>query len=118
VDAGLSSSPQAGAPAARRGHGGGKAQANRGGISCRGEDGSGEGRVQRRDTAGEAGADVAAHSPAPATAGWLLPGPGWPWVLAAVTSVWQCGHVSTGTVMFPHVSWTSRTGGPPGVGAH
>jgi uncharacterized protein YbjT (DUF2867 family) len=20
--------------------------------------------------------------------------------------------------MFPHVSWTSRTGGPPGVGAH
>src|SRR5712691_78623 len=60
----------------------------------------------------------AAHSPAPATAGWLLPGPGWPWVLAAVTSVWQCGHVSTGAVMFPQVSWTSRTGGPPGVGAH
>jgi hypothetical protein len=60
----------------------------------------------------------AVHGPAPAAAGWVLPGPGWPWVLAAVISAWQCGQVSTGAVMVPQVSWTSRTGGPPGVGAH
>src|SRR5260370_36769012 len=72
-----------------------------------------------RSLAGAGAGGHAPHSPAPATAGWLLvPGPGWPWVLAAVTSAWQCGQVSTGAVMFPHVSWTSTSGGPPGVGAH
>ena len=60
----------------------------------------------------------AVHGPAPAAAGWVLPGPGWPWVLAAVTCAWQCGQVSAGAVMVPQVSWMSRTGGPPGVGAH
>lgn len=49
---------------------------------------------------------------------WLAPGPGWLWVLAALTSPWQCGQVRTGVVMFPHVSWTNTTGGPAGPGSH
>src|SRR6516164_11128641 len=46
------------------------------------------------------------------------PGPGWLWALAALTSRWQCGHVSTGSMTLPQVSWTNSTGGPAGVGAH
>ena len=46
-----------------------------------------------------------------------LPGPGSLWVLAVVTSPWQCGQVSIGWVTFPQVSWTNTTGGPSGVGA-
>src|SRR5215831_9958164 len=46
------------------------------------------------------------------------PGPGSLWVLAALTSPWQCWQVSTGWVMFPQVSCTSTTGGPPGPGAY
>ena len=46
-----------------------------------------------------------------------LPGPGSLWVLAGLTSPWQCGQVSTGWVTLPQVSWTSTTGGPPSPGA-